>query len=200
LGQELFNERKSLGKFSPAGTNDPFVRTCDPLGFPRADIDEIRGISFATMPDRIVVLYQFQQAWREIWMDGRELPKNAGAPEKGAPDPRYFGYSVGHWEGDNMLVVDTTGLDDRSWLDRDGHPHTVQAHVRERYTRTDHNNLEVTITVDDPKIYTKPFSLGTVYFKWIPNQIFDERLCIPSETIEYLKSVGDPAGSDVSAR
>jgi len=99
-----------------------------------------------------------------------------------------------------MLVVDTTGLDDRSWLDRDGHPHTVQAHVQERFTRTDHNNLEVTITVDDPTIYTKPFSLGTVYFKWIPNQIFDERLCIPSETIEYLKSVGDPAGSDVSAR
>src|SRR3989442_1270661 len=200
LGRELFSERKSLGKFSPAGTNDPFVRTCDPLGFPRADVDEIRGISFATMPDRMVVLYQFQQVWREIWMDGRELPKNAGAAEKGAPDPRYFGYSVGHWEGDNTLAVDTTGLDDRSWLDREGHPHTVQARVQERFTRTDHNDLELTITVDDPKIYTKPFSLGTVYFKWIPNQIFDERLCIPSETIEYLKSVGDPAGSDVSAR
>jgi len=200
LGQKLFSENKSLGKFSPAGTNDPFVRTCDPLGFPRADVDEIRGISFATMPDRIVVLYQFQQAWREIWMDGRELPKNVGAAEKGAPDPRYFGYSVGHWEGNNTLIVDTTGLDDRSWLDRDGHPHTVGVHVQERFTRTDHNDLELTITVDDPKIYTKPFSLGTVYFKWIPNQIFDEKLCIPSETIEYLKSVGDPAGSSISAR
>ena len=200
LGQESFNANKSLGNFSPAGTNDPFVRTCDPLGFPRADIDEIRGVSFATMPDRIVVLYQFQQVWREIWMDGRELPKNAGATEKGAPDPRYFGYSVGHWEGDNTLVVDTTGLDDRSWIDRDGHPHTVGAHVQERYTRPDHNNLQVTITLDDPTIYAKPFSLGTVYFKWIPNQIFDEKLCIPSETIEYLKSVGDPAGSSVSAR
>src|SRR5437870_351630 len=87
LGQELFRTRKSLGKFSPAGTNDPFVRTCNPLGFPRIDVDEIRGISFATMPDRIVVLYQFQQVWREIWMDGRELPKNAGAAERGAPDP-----------------------------------------------------------------------------------------------------------------
>ena len=200
LGQELFSANKSLGNFSPAGTNDPFVRTCDPLGFPRADIDEIRGVSFATMPDRIVVLYQFQQVWREIWMDGRELPKNAGATEKGAPDPRYFGYSVGHWEGDNTLVVDTTGLDDRSWIDRDGHPHTVGAHVQERYTRPDHNNLQVTIALDDPTIYAKPFSLGTVYFKWIPNQIFDEKLCIPSETIEYLKSVGDPAGSSVSAR
>ena len=199
-GQKLFSASKSLGKFSPAGTNDPFVRTCDPLGFPRADVDEIRGISFATMPDRIVVLYQFQQVWREIWTDGRELPKNVGAAEKGAPDPRYFGYSVGHWEGDNALVVDTTGLDDRSWLDRDGHPHSVQAHVRERFTRTDHNDLEVTITLDDPTIYTKAFSLGTVYFKWIPNQIFDEKLCIPSETIEYLKSVGDPAGSSVSSK
>ena len=200
LGQKLFSENKSLGKFSPAGTNDPFVRTCDPLGFPRTDLDEIRGISFASMPDRIVVLYQFQQVWREIWMDSRTLPKNVGAAEKGAPDPRYFGYSVGHWEGDNTLVVDTTGFDDRSWLDRDGHPHSVQAHVRERFTRTDHNNLEVTITLDDPTIYTKPFSLGTVYFKWIPNQIFDEKLCIPSETIEYLKSVGDPAGSSISAK
>jgi hypothetical protein len=96
--------------------------------------------------------------------------------------------------------VDTAGLDDKSWLDRDGHPHSVGAHVQERYTRPDHNNLQVAIRLDDPTIYAKPFSLGTVYFKWIPNQIFDERLCIPSETIEYLKSVGDPAGSNVSAK
>src|SRR5437879_10019663 len=72
LGQELFRTRKSLGKFSPAGTNDPFVRTCNPLGFPRMHVDEIRGISFATMPDRIVVLYQFEQASREFWSHGRE--------------------------------------------------------------------------------------------------------------------------------
>ena len=72
--------------------------------------------------------------------------------------------------------------------------------MRERFTRTDHNNLQLTITVDDPTIYIKPFLLGTVYLKWIPNQIFDERLCIPSETIEYLKSVGDLAGSSTSAK
>jgi hypothetical protein len=200
LGQTLFSERKSLGKFSPAATNDPFVRTCDPLAFPRADVDEIRGISFTTMPDRIIVLYQFQQVWREIWMDGRALPENVGAAEKGSPDPRFFGYSVGHWESDHTLVVDTTGLDDRTWLDRDGHPHSVKAQVQERFTRTDHNDLELAITVDDPTIYAKPFSLGTVYLKWIPNQIFDEKLCIPSETIEYLKAVGDPAGSTIPVK
>ncbi len=93
-----FRDRKSLQKFSPAGTNDPTVRTCDPFGFPRAAIDEIRGVSFATMNDRIVVLYQFQQVWREIWTNGQELPKNVGASVKGAPDPRYYGYSTGHWE------------------------------------------------------------------------------------------------------
>ena len=200
MGQQLFSERKSLQKFSPAGTNDPTVRTCDPFGFPRADLDEIRGVSFATMPDRIIVLYQYQQVWREIWTDGRDLPKNVGAAQKGASDPRYYGYSVGRWENDNTLVVDTTGLDDRTWMTGSGYPHSVDAHIQERYVRTDHNDLQVSITVDDPKIYTKPFSLGTVHFKWVPNQIFDEKICVPSEVIEYLKAVGDPAGSSVSAK
>ena len=184
-----------MQKYNPAGTNDPVVRTCDPLGFPRADKYSIMEMAFATMADRIVVLYPFQQQWREIWMDGRELPKNVGAAEKGAPDPRYYGYSVGRWEGDNTLIVETTGLDDRTWVNEVGYPHSIDAHVQERFTRTDHNDLELTLTIDDPKLYTKPFSLGTEYFRWVPNQLLEERLCIPSQVIEYLKAVGDPAGA-----
>jgi hypothetical protein len=199
FGQQLMNENKPLTKFSPAGTNDPMVRTCDPLGVPRNAIDEIRGLSFATMPGRIVMLIQSQDIWREIWMDGRTLPANVGAAEKGAPDPRYNGYSVGHWEGDYTLVIDSTGLDERTWLNRDGYPHSVNAHVQERYTRVDYNNLELTVTVDDPKVYANHFSLGTAHFKWIPNQELDESLCLPSEVIEYLKALGDPAGSDPNA-
>src|SRR5712692_2479297 len=198
-GQQLFNLNKPLPKFSPAGTNDPMVRTCDPLGVPRNGMDEIRGLSFATMPGRIVMLIQFQDIWREIWMDGRALPTNVGAAEKGAPDPRYNGYSVGHGEGDYTLVIDTTGLDERTWVNAGGYPHTVNARVQERYTRIDHNNLELTVTIDDSKIYTKPVSLGTAYFKWIPNQELDETLCLPSEVLEYLKALGDPAGSDPNA-
>jgi len=214
LGEKLFSEHKTLQKYEPAGTNDPVVRTCDPLGFPRADNYSIMEMAFATMADRIVVLYPFQQQWREIWMDGRPLPKNVGAPEtgankasreKGAPgvwdkteDPRYYGFSVGHWEADNVLVVDTTGLDESTWLNELGYPHSTDAHVQERFTRTDHNDLQLTLTIDDPKLYTKPFSLGTEYFKWVPNQILEERLCVPSEVIEYLKAVGDPAGSAAS--
>jgi hypothetical protein len=200
LGQQLFSEHKTLTKYEPAGTNDPVVRTCDPLGFPRADNYSIMEMAFATMTDRIVVLYPFQQQWREVWMDGRALPKNVGSAEKGAPDPRYYGYSVGHWEADNVLVVDSTGLDESTWLSEAGYPHTIDAHVQERFTRTDHNDLQLTLTIDDPKLYTKPFSLGTEYFKWVPNQILEERLCVPSEVIEYLKAVGDPAGSAASPR
>jgi len=121
--------------------------------------------------------------------------RNVGATEKGAPDPRYYGYSVGHWENDHTLVVETTGLDESTWLTEAGYPHSSEARVEERFTRTDHNDLELTLTVDDPKLYTQPFSLGTEYFRWVPNQLLEERLCIPSQVIEYLKAVGDPAGT-----
>jgi hypothetical protein len=194
LGKQLFSDNRTLAKFNPAGSNDPVVRTCDPLGFPRADKYSIMQIAFATIPGRIIVLYPFQQQWREIWMDGRELPKNVGGAGKGAPDPRYYGYSVGHWENDHTLVVETTGLDDRSWVNELGYPHSIDARVEERFVRTDHNDLELTLTIDDPKIYRKPLSLGAEYFRWVPNQLLEERLCIPSQVIEYLKAVGDPAG------
>ena len=161
------------------------------MGFPYNAVYEIRGIAFGTMPDRILVLSQMQRVWREVWMDGRELPKNVGGAEKGSPDPRYYGYSVGHWEGDNTLVIDTTGLDEKTWLDLRGYPHSVDAHVQERYTRPDHNDLQLTIMVDDPKMCTKPFTLGTASFKWIPNQELDEQLCVPSDIIEYMKLIGN---------
>ena len=181
LGQQLMGQNKPLGKFSPAGTNDPHVRYCDPFGVPQNMINEIRGMSFATMPNRIVMLLQFQDIWREIWLDGRALPTGVGGSQKGALDPRYNGYSVGHWEDDNTLVVDTTGLDDRTWVTAAGYPHTLDTHVQERFTRKDHNDMTLTITVDDPKIYTKPFSLPAQNFRWIPNQELDEWLCLPSE-------------------
>jgi hypothetical protein len=93
--------------------------------------------------------------------------------------------------------VETTGLDDKTWLTRMGYPHSMDARVTERFTRPDHNDLHLTITVDDPKIYTKPFVLGTVNFKWVPDQQLAEQLCIPSEMLQYLNLVGDPAGNAV---
>jgi hypothetical protein len=196
-GQKLFNLNKSEAKYHVAGTNDKFVRTCDPLGFPRNMIFETRGVVFAPMPDRMIIMNQYQKVWREIWTDGRELPKNVGAAEKGSPDPRYYGYSVGHWEGDSTFVVDSTGLDENTWLNGDGYPHSVDAHVQERYTRVDHNDLQLTVTVTDPKLYTKPFVLGKSAFKWLPKQNLEEQLCIPSDMIQYLSVIGDPGGKGV---
>ncbi len=191
LGRQLFSQNKPEAQYKVSGTNDPYVRTCDPLGFPRDMLFETRAIAFSVMADRIILMNQYQRVYREIWMDGRELPKNAG--QRKGPDSRYYGYSVGRWENDNTLVVETTGLDPATWLNNAGYPHTAEARVTERFVRIDHNDLQLTITVDDPKIYTKPFLLATNSFKWIPDQQFDEQLCIPSQVLEYLKYVGDPA-------
>src|SRR2546427_12080463 len=110
-GQKLFSMNKPEAKFHVAGTNDAFVRTCDPLGFPRNIIFEIRGLSFATMPDRVIILNQYQRAWREIWTDGRELPKNVGGKGKEAPDPRYYGDSAGQWGCGNTILAENTRID-----------------------------------------------------------------------------------------
>jgi hypothetical protein len=174
-------------------SNDPWG-TCDPFGFPRSVTNETRGIAFSPMPDRIVIMSQYQKIWRAVWMDGRPLPKNVGA--KGGPEAKWYGYSVGHWDGDHTLVVETNGVDDRSWVDRRGYPHSVDMHVEERYTRLDHNTLELTVTIDDPKIFTKPFVVATNRFKWIPNQDDEEQLCVPSEMISYFNTVALPANQD----
>lgn len=130
-----------------------------------------------------------------MWTDGRALPTNVGGYDKDSLDPTYMGYSVGRWEDDYNFVVDTTGLDERTWVMRDGTPHSVNARVQERYTRVDHNTMKVSLTIDDPTMYTKPFSLGTYYYRWIPNQKMNEWLCIPSDQLKYLQEQGDPAGS-----
>jgi hypothetical protein len=186
-----------------ATSNDPW-KTCDPFGMPRIANNEIREIGFATMPDRLVILENYAKVWREVWMDGRPLPKNIG--HKGGPSTMYFGYSVGHWEGNNTLVVDTVGMDDRTWVDRRGYPHSIDAHAIERYTRTDHNHLTLTETIEDPVYYTAPFVIAKADYRWIAGQddakvsipFSNEYMCIPSEAIEYMKLVGAPADEDAA--
>ena len=196
LGQQLFARNKPIGKYSPAGTNDPHTRYCDPFGFPQNMTNEIRGITFATMPDRMLILLQYMDIWREVWTDGRPLPAKVGGRDADTLDPKYNGYSVGHWQDDYTFVVETTGLMPSTWATRNGYPHSVDAHVTERYHRDSKNDLSLTITMVDPKLYSQPFEMGDVHFRWIPNQMLDEFSCIPSEVQEYLKVMGDPAGSD----
>jgi hypothetical protein len=198
LGQQIFATHKPIGKFSPAGTNDPHTRYCDPFGFPQNMTNEIRGMTIATLPNRTFILIQYMDVWREIWTDGRALPADVESGKEGL-DPRYNGYSVGHWEDDYTFVVDTTGLDDSTWATKNGYPHTINAHVQERFHRDSKNDLTLTMTMDDPKLYTKQFFLGEEHFRWIPNQQVDDFTCIPSQVQQYLKEMGDPAGFDPNA-
>jgi hypothetical protein len=202
-GQAVFKTRSNYGAASRPGgkdgelrsSNDPFI-TCDPLGFPRNllahAITARGGTLFGSAPNRILIAGEQQRVWREIWMDGRALPKAVDV--RGAPESRYYGYSVGHWENDTTLVIDTTGVDERAWLDEEGHPRSSAAHIQERYTRIDEYNMQLTVTVDDPKYYTKSWTWMRANFYWMKAQDFSESFCVPSEAIQYRDTLAKPSG------
>jgi hypothetical protein len=186
--QTLNNHKPSNGIRSvlPADTNDPVVY-CDPQGMPREDLYELRTTQILQTPLKVVILYEFNRVWRVVWTDGRAVPKE--------PEPRWYGYSTGKWVDDYTLVVQTSGTDERTWIDRAGRPHSGDLRVEERFHRIDHDTLELTVTIDDPKMYTKPWvALDKFRFKLQPDS-FDvrEMICSPSEFSAYNKIIGIPA-------
>ena len=188
LGLEMLKSTKpSNGTRSvlPGDTNDPVFKYGDPQGFPREDLYELRATQILQTPQSIVILYQFGKVWRVIWTDGRELPKD--------PEPRWFGYSVGKWVDDNTLVVETSGTDERTWIDRAGRPHSSDLRVEERFHRADRDHLELSVKIDDPKMYTKPWvALDRFVFELQPAS-FDVREMIwsPSEYERYNQLIGN---------
>jgi Carboxypeptidase regulatory-like domain len=102
-------------------------------------------------PALLVMLFEDDiPSHRQVFLDGRGHPED--------PNPMWMGHSIGHWEGDT-LVIDTVGFDDRSWLDSAGHPHTEKMHVIERFRRPDLGHLEIEFTIDDPGAYAKPWKI-----------------------------------------
>ena len=202
-GMEAFKEHKSYGDATRGGpnpateqvSNDTFI-TCDPLGFPRTllgqSIEARGGLTFGSAPDRTLMLYEQQSVFREVWTDGRALPKAVDV--KDAPESRYYGYSIGHWENDYTFVIETTGFDERPWLDEAGHPRSSMAHITERYTRKDQYNIDLTVTVDDPKYYTKPWVFARGHYYWRKNQQSNEWFCFPSEALDYRDRIARPSG------
>ena len=189
LGLETLNAHKpsnGVRSVLPGETNDPVVY-CDPQGIPREDLYELRTTQILQTPLNVFVLYQFGKVWRVIWTDGRNLPKD--------PEPRWYGYSVGKWQDDYTFVAQTSGTDDRTWVDRAGRPHSADLRVEETFHRVDHDTLELSVTIDDPKMYTKPWvALDKLRFTLKPPN-FDvrEMMCSPSEFQEYNKVIGNPA-------
>jgi hypothetical protein len=165
--------------------NDP-LDSCDPAGFPRNLLFELRPFQAVQTPGRMLMVYQYQRVWRVIWTDGRALPKD--------PDPSWYGYSVGKWVDDYTFVVETVGTDERTWLDNAGDPHSGEMRVEERYHRIDRDTIELTVKIDDPKTYTAPW-LGRdkLRLKLMPSDTdILEMICAPSEAEEYKKSMVIP--------
>ena len=188
-GEKLANTYKpgdGPRKVELALINDP-LDGCDPAGFPRDLFFELRPFRVVETPDQVLMVYEYQRVWRAIWTDGRELPKD--------PEPRWYGYSVGHWQDDYTFAVDTVGLDERTWLDNAGDPHSDQMHVQETYHRVDQDTMELTVKVDDPKAYKEPWLGLNKFVLHRQPATFDirEMICAPSEAEAYKKTVAEPA-------
>lgn len=130
---------------------------------------------------RVLMLFETGNSIRQIWMDGRGHPADL--------DPSWMGHAIGHWEGDT-LVVDTVGMTDKSWLDTAGHPHSDALHVVERIRRVDHDNLENTLTFDDPKTYTRPWTSRIIY-KLRPDWSLREDIACEDKILMDLKAKKD---------
>ncbi len=141
--QKLFDQRKT-GELS---AEDPDAN-CLPQGVPKIDATPLPFKIFQE-PNVIVILYEAFDQFRQIFMDGRPLPED--------PNPQWFGYSVGKWDGDT-LVVESSGFNGKAWLDQVGHPSTEKLRVTERFHRRDFGHMDITSTINDPGAYTKPWT------------------------------------------
>jgi hypothetical protein len=127
--------------------------SCLPLGIPSATLVS-EPVHIVQSPGLIAMLFESADSHRRIYTDGRPLPQD--------PEPTWLGYSIGKWEGDT-LVVETGGFNNKSWLDVMGHPHSEALHITERYHRRDFGHLDVETTFDDPKLYTRAFTIKFTY-------------------------------------
>lgn len=168
-------------------TNDP-VNICDPQGFPRMELFELRVIELAQTKNQVLLLNEFDNAWRIIWTDGRPLP------DPNDVDPRWNGYSVGKWTDDYTFVVDTVGFNDKTWLDQAGRPHSSDLRTEETFHRLDSDTLELSVKIDDPKMYTQAWmGLDKFVLHRLPDNFdIEEMICSPTETAEYNKVIGTP--------
>ena len=146
------------------GKDDPDAR-CLPSGMPRKDAIT-SPYKIIQQPGEIVFLYESRTTFRQVFTDGRALPTD--------PQPTWDGYSVGHWEGDT-LVVETRGMNGLTWLDSNGHPLSDAMHLTEKFRRPDFGHMEIEITIDDPKNYTKPWTVKE-----------NPHLLVDTDLIEYI--------------
>jgi hypothetical protein len=190
VGQQMASANKpgnGSRLVSVTDDNDPLSTMGDPTGFPRIVLYELRPFQIVQTSNQVLILYMFEKRWRVIWTDGRALPTN--------PDPRWYGYSVGRWVDDYTLVVQTVGTDDRTWLDNAGNPHSNNLRTEERYHRVNQRTMELTVTLDDPAVYTKPWMpLDKLTINLMPNGTdLMEMIPSASEAAAYRRVIASQA-------
>ena len=146
-------------------TNDR-VYKCAPPGVPYIYI-QLFPMQIVQTPTQVIEFFEYDHVVRYIYTDGRKHPADL--------TPTYNGHSIGHWEGDT-LVVDTVGFNGKNWLDRVGHPESTDMHIVEHIRRVDEKTLQVDLTFDDPKSYTKPWN-AQVRFQLHPDWDVLEHVC-----------------------
>jgi len=130
---------------------------------------------FVQIPSLLVILFEDPPGFRQVFLDSREHPKNA--------DPTWMGHSVGRWDGD-VLIVDSIGFNDRAWMN--SYPRTEKLHVSERYKRIDFAHLEVHVTIEDPGVFQKPWTINMTW-ELAPQEEILEFVC---ENNKFLENVG----------
>jgi hypothetical protein len=161
---KLFRQRaRNFSKESP-------LPHCLPEGMPLIEMAPAPYKIIQT-PGMTVMLYERDTTYRQVFTDGRSLPDD--------PQPSWLGYSVGKWDGDS-LVVDTVGFNDRGWLDARGHTHSEALHLTERFHRSDFGHMDVQLTFDDPKTYTKRFTINLKQ-RLLPDTDLLESFCAENE-------------------
>ena len=159
-GRQIYSER-----IANNGKDHPGV-SCLPSGIPEKD-NIPDGLKLVQTEDLTLMLHESRTIYRQIFTDGRPLPKDA--------QPSWMGYSIGHWEGDTF-VVETIGQNGRTWLDMKGLPGTESLKVTEKFTRPRVGRMEIVITIDDPKAYTKAWDAKTAW-RLLPDTDLIESIC-----------------------
>jgi hypothetical protein len=165
----LYKERQeNLAKDRPSGHCLPHsVTDYDAHHMPKKVIQT---------PGVVAILFESYHSYRQIFTDGRPLPAER--------DPAWFGYSVGQWEGDT-LVVNTVGIDEQTWLDDGGHPHSDALHIIERFQRPDFGHMKVQLTIDDPKTYDQPWTV-TLPWELAPDTDLLDGVCQNEKDFKHL--------------
>jgi hypothetical protein len=169
-------------RLADLGKDDP-TSNCIVGGVPRNDFVPY-PFKILETPGNMVILYEAIHSYRQIFTDGRQLPKD--------PNPAWLGYSVGRWEKD-VFVVESSGFNDNVWLDNAGVPATEQLKVTERFIRKDFGNMDIEITIDDPKTYTKTWVMVQPLVFQADNEII-EYICDENNRYFDLVPHAQPPG------